>query len=99
VKSRADLDRIAGGVTWGFIWLMLVLKVPIAALIYIIWWAVKQEPEETPPSDDDGGLRRKRPHPREPFPRRPRRGPHGDPAPSAPARVRTVRAKARTVGH
>ena len=78
---------------------MLALKVPIAALIYIIWWAIKQEPEETPPSDDDGGLKRKRPHPREPFPRRPRRGPHGDPAPAPPARVRTVRAKARTVGH
>ncbi|HEY8625607.1 MAG TPA: hypothetical protein VIL82_06350 [Solirubrobacteraceae bacterium] len=85
--------------TWGFIWLMLALKVPIAALIYIIWWAIKQEPEETPPSEDDGGLKRKRPHPREPFPRRPRRGPHGDPAPAPPARVRTVRAKARTVGH
>jgi hypothetical protein len=86
-------------VTWGFIWLMLALKVPIAALIYIIWWAIKQDPEETPPSDGDGGQRRKRPHPRQPFPRRPRRGPHGDPAPFPPARVRTVRAKARTVGH
>jgi hypothetical protein len=90
-------------VTWGFIWLMLALKVPIAALIYIIWWAIKQEPEQTPPSDGDGdgGLRREHSHPhlRQPFPRRPRRGPHGDPAPFPPARVRTVRAKARTVGH
>jgi hypothetical protein len=86
-------------VTWGFLWLMLALKVPIAALIYIIWWAIKQKPEESPPSDDDGGQRHKLPHPREPFPRRPRRGPHGDPAPSSPPRVRTVRAKARTLGH
>jgi hypothetical protein len=31
-------------VTWGFLLLMLALKIPIAALIYIVWWAVKQEP-------------------------------------------------------
>jgi hypothetical protein len=87
-------------VTWGFLWLMLALKLPIAALIYLVWWAIKQEPEdETSSSDDDGGIKRHRPHPRQPFPRRPRRGPHGDPAPRPPARVRTVRARARTVGH
>jgi hypothetical protein len=87
-------------VTWGFLWLMLALKLPIAALIYLVWWAIKQEPEdETSSSDDDGGIKRHRPHPRQPFPRRPRRGPHGDPAPHPPARVRTVRARARTVGH
>ncbi len=79
---------------------MLALKLPIAALIYLVWWAIKQEPDE-PSSDDDGGIKRRhpRPHPREPFPRRPRRGPHGDPAPQPPARVRTVRARARTLGH
>ena len=32
--------------TWGFIWLMLALKIPLAALIYLVWWAIKQEPEE-----------------------------------------------------
>jgi len=85
-------------VTWGFLWLMLALKIPIAALIYIVWWAVKQEPEESS-SDDDGGVKRDRPHPRAPFPRHPRRGPHGDPAPLPPARVRTTRARARTYGH
>ena len=85
--------------TWGFLWLMLALKLPIAALIYLVWWAIKQEPEDETSSDDDGGIKRHRPHPRQPFPRRPRRGPHGDPAPAPPARVRTVRARARTVGH
>ena len=87
--------------TWGFLWLMLALKLPLAALIYLVWWAIKQEPEEdTTSSDDDGGLKlRPRPHPRQPFPRRPRRGPHGDPAPHPPARVRTTRARARTLGH
>ncbi len=85
--------------TWGFIWLMLALKLPLAALIYIVWWAIKQEPEDSAP-DDDGGIKRQhRPHPPQPFPRRPRRGPHGDPAPSPPARVRTTRARARSFGH
>jgi hypothetical protein len=87
-------------VTWGFLWIMLVLKLPLAALIYIVWWAIKQEPDETSSSsDDDGGVKRQRPHPPKPFPRRPRRGPHGDPVPAPPARVRSVRAKARTLGH
>ena len=78
--------------------MMLALKIPIAALIYLVWWAVKQEPEQSS-HDDDGGVKRQRPHPPKPFPRRPRRGPHGDPAPMPPARVRTVRARARTFGH
>ncbi len=85
--------------TWGFLWLMLALKIPLAALIYLVWWAIKQKPEESPPSDGGGGIRRPQPHHPKPFPRRPRRGPHGDPAPAPPARVRTVRARARSVGH
>ena len=90
--------RFAVTVTLGFLWLMLALKLPIAALIYIVWWAIKQAPEE-PSSGDDGGIKRHRPHPPPAFPRRPRRGPHGDPAPSPPSRVRTTRAKARSLGH
>jgi hypothetical protein len=78
---------------------MLALKIPLAALIYLVWWAIKQEPEDAHTRDDDGGVKRPRPHPPKPFPRRPRRGPHGDPAPLPPARVRTVRARARTLGH
>jgi hypothetical protein len=86
-------------VTWGFIWLMLALKLPLAGLIYIVWWAIKQEPEDTKP-DDDGGIRRpERPHPVKPFPRLPRRGPHGGPPPAPPARIRTVRARARSLDH
>jgi hypothetical protein len=79
---------------------MLALKVPIAALIYLVWWAVKQEPEETPTAgEDDGGVKRHPRHPRKPFPRPPRRGPHGAPAPLPPARVRTLKARARSLGH
>jgi hypothetical protein len=84
-------------VTWGLIWLMLALKIPLAGLIYIVWWAIKQEPDEASSSDDDGGIRRNPRHPRKPFPRHPRRGPHGDPAPLPPPRVRTARARIRTV--
>jgi hypothetical protein len=78
---------------------MLALKIPMIGLICIVWWAIKQEPDQPARTDDDGGIKRQRPHPPKPFPRRPRRGPHGDPAPLPPARVRTVRARARTLGH
>jgi hypothetical protein len=86
--------------TWGFIWLMLLLKIPIGLLLWLVWWAVKQTPDE-PAYDaarDDGGTKVR--HPRTPFPRHPRRrGPHGDPLTPAPARVRTVVARARTPEH
>ena len=78
---------------------MLALKVPLVGLICIVWWAIKQEPEEAS-SEDDGGIKRNPdPHRRGPFRRPPRRGPHGEPAPLPPARVRTVRARARTFEH
>ncbi len=87
--------------TWGFLWIMVALKIPLIGLICIVWWAIKQDPEQETEqrNDEDGGLRRHRRHPREPFPRHPRRGPHGDPRPQPPLRSRTVRARARTVGH
>jgi hypothetical protein len=82
---------------WGFVWLMLVLKIPIAMLLYIVWWAIKQSDEESlPDASGDGGTKVPSPtHPRGPFPQPPRRGPHGDPQPAPPARVRVVVAKAR----
>jgi hypothetical protein len=98
VTGLADVGSIDSAVTWGFVWLMLALKIPLIGLLCIVWWAIKQKPEEPPSRDDDGGIRRHRVHPRRPFPRHPRRGPHGDPPPVAPARVRTVRARARKIG-
>ncbi|CAN5613769.1 hypothetical protein BH20ACT17_BH20ACT17_16400 [soil metagenome] len=83
-----------------FIFLMFVLKAPIALLLYIVWWAIKAEPvPDEPRIDDDGGS--KHPYERHARPRRPRpprRGPHGDPPPRPPSRTRTVVAKARRVG-
>jgi hypothetical protein len=77
-------------VEWGFIWLMVVLKIPIIALLLLVWWAWKQEPDYENEGDDGGSKTPAKP--RHPRPARPnRRGPHGDPAPlPSPARVRTT---------
>jgi hypothetical protein len=72
---------------WAFFWLAVVLKIPIVALLWIVWWAVKDPPLPEAPADEGGGSDRDPRHPRTSPPRPPRRGPHGDPAPSAPRRV------------
>lgn len=77
-----------------FLYLMLALKLPIAALLYLVWWAIKQTPETAPEGEGDGGQRRS-PHPRQPRSPRPRRDPHGAPALPAPPRVRSVTARGR----
>lgn len=83
--------------TWGLIWLMLVLKIPVAALLYLVWWAIRQEDEPEPGSDGDGGTKvHPRPDHRGRRPRRPRpRGPHGEPMPTSPARSRTTIVRSR----
>ncbi|MDX6728573.1 MAG: hypothetical protein QOK49_3378 [Baekduia sp.] len=82
--------------TWGLIWLMLVLKIPVAALLWIVWWAVHQEEEPETGADGDGGTK-VRPHGHRPLPPRPprSRGPHGVPMPAAPRRVRTTIVRSR----
>ncbi len=94
--------------TWTFIWLMLLLKIPIGGLLWIVWWAIHKADEEPlvdGDRDEDGGsklrLHRDR-HPRAPRPRsplRPRRGPHAGARPPAPRRTRSVVARARKVEH
>jgi hypothetical protein len=90
--------------TWGFIWLMLVLKIPIAGLLWIVWWAVHQE--EEPDADGAGGDggSKVRPHPHRPAPKGPtpfprHRGPHGAPIPASPARIRTTVVRSREHKH
>jgi hypothetical protein len=73
---------------WAIFWLAVVLKIPIAALLYIVWWAAKDPPDEWLGEEGDGGSRRDGPHPRITPPHPPRRGPHADPVPQSPARVR-----------
>jgi hypothetical protein len=77
-----------------FVWLMFVLKIPLAALLWLVWYATR--PVEEPEHDDgDGGNDRRRPrHPRAPrWPGPTRRGPHADPLPASPARMRSARGK------
>jgi hypothetical protein len=90
---------------WTFIWLMVILKIPVIALLLLVRWAVKQEPYDPQGEDEDGGISVD-PHPRHPshprprLPRSPRRGPHhGAPAPLSPPRVRGVVAHARLTRH
>ena len=83
--------------TWTFIFLMFVLKIPVIGLLLLVWWAIRQEPETGDGgSDDDGGSRRPR-HPRPPLQPLPRRGPHhGARPPASPSRVRAVTGRRRS---
>src|SRR3954462_4167331 len=82
-------------VSWTFVYLMIGLKLPIAALLYLVWWAIHQTPETADPGTGNDGTRRPR-HPRPPLPRRPRlpRGAHGLPVPVPPRRMRVVQGRA-----
>jgi len=89
-------------VGWTFFWLMIALKVPIAALFYIVWWAVHSTDEE-PVSGADGGsgVDSPRPSPMPTSGRWPRRrGPHGAPAqhPPPPRTRRPVSARGVSAG-
>ena len=76
-----------------FVWLMVALKVPICALLYIVWWA-SRAPEDAAEGAGDWKAPRVDPdHPRPRKPTPPRRGPHAEPAPRAPGRVRALRGR------
>ena len=79
--------------TWGFIWLMFILKIPILGLLWLVWWAISQDTESA--TDEDGGTKRPNEHSPQAGPRSPRRGPHGEPPLPSPPRVRPVVARAR----
>jgi hypothetical protein len=69
---------------------MVGLKIPIIALGWIVWRAIRAVPVEPEDAtfDSDGGGGAKHPRPRRPRP--PRRGPHAEPLPQPPKRVRAV---------
>jgi hypothetical protein len=72
--------------------LMVILKIPIAALLYLVWWSFRAEtqPDEAPPETDEHRFRRFRREPKRP--RDPRRGGHGPdaiPVPDCPPGGRT----------
>ena len=79
---------------WELIFLMVILKIPIAYLCWVVYWAIKSEPRPEQAAalvaapDDSTGPTYWRPRPR---PRRP--GPHGRPQRSyARSRRSAVRA-------
>ena len=87
-------DVAVSGSAWGIVWLAVALKVPIIALLYLVWWAIKDPPEQV--TGEDGGSPDRDPlHPRDRPPHPPRRGPHGPPEPAAPSRVRVGRRRTR----
>jgi hypothetical protein len=74
-------------VGWTFVYLMVVLKIPIAMLGWIVWKAIHAEPEpagDEAPNAGGGGSA----HPRPRRPRPPRRGDHGEALPVPPRRIR-----------
>ena len=87
---------------WPIFFLMVILKIPVGALLYLVWWAFRASTEpEAAPESDDGGFRRFRREPKRP-PRGPRRGPHSPdavPVPDCPpggrARILTPPAPVR----
>jgi hypothetical protein len=101
MRRPARAGTIAPRMDWAFIYMMFVLKLPIAALLGIVWWAIRSQPEPADtPGGGGGGAKKRRPHPRPPLPRHPRRGPHhGAPAPLPPPRTRAVVARARPLDH
>jgi hypothetical protein len=80
-----------------FVWMMLALKVPIAALLYLVWGA-SRAPETAEPEQHDWQPIRPPHSPRPKRPNPPRRGPHSEPEPAPPARTR-VHVKPRVLTH
>jgi hypothetical protein len=90
---------------WVLVLAFALIKIPIG--LVMLWLpfrndgaalAAAAEDESASSGEDEGGSKAlpgspRDPHPRMPLhgPQRPRRGPHGSPAPVSPARVRSAR--------
>jgi hypothetical protein len=78
--------------------MVVILKIPLFAALYLVWWAVREEPAvEEGPSEGDRRPRRGPPA----LPRFPRRGPAGGgaacrAAPCSQSGKRAIRAQALT---
>jgi hypothetical protein len=60
---------------WELIFMMLVLKIPLAYLCWVVWWAIKAEPEVGSQGGNEGLNWKPWRQPSGPRPRR--GGPHG----------------------
>ena len=56
---------------WTIFYMVVILKIPMVAALWLVWWAIKSEPTPEEETGEDRGPRRTRP----PLPRWPRRGP------------------------
>jgi hypothetical protein len=88
-------------VIWLWLLVILALKIPTSLMVYF-GWRFGRDSDQVPDVQDDGGSgvnpQADRLHPRSPFPRGPRRGPHGDPPPPPPRRVRRIPPGTRVLG-
>lgn len=75
---------------WEILFMMLVLKIPIAYLAFVVWYAIKAEPE---PGVDPNEYSIWRPWRRNTGPRPRRGGPHGTRDAREAARASRARVK------
>ena len=74
---------------WEFVFMMVILKIPIVYLGLVVYWAVKAEPKPPEPAQLPVESLDLEPRPPwRPRPRVPRRGPHGSPVRARRATVR-----------
>lgn len=67
---------------WEFVFMMIILKIPIVYLGLVVYWAVKAEPKPPEPAllpAEPHGPEPESHPPWRPLQGRPRRGPHGSP--------------------
>ena len=73
--SPPGYNRRMSGEAWGFVFLMLALKIPIVYLGVVVWYAIKAVPDSEVDEQQDFSIWRPWRRPERPRPRR--GGPHG----------------------
>ena len=78
---------------WELLFMMVVLKIPIAYLCIVVWWAIRAEPRPL----EGAALPAVVPEPPRPWTRNraPRQGPHGAPPRATRRGGACMRARAR----
>ena len=90
-SARAASRTLPTAMVWEFVFMMVILKIPIAYLGCVVYWAVKAEPKPPEPAVVHAGL--PEPEPREPWRprgRTSRPGPHGSPGRRVARAARSV---------
>jgi hypothetical protein len=89
-------------VVWELVFMLVILKIPVAYLCGVVWWAVKSEPRPLEGAAVTASIGPEPLHPnawraRHLGPRGPRNGPHGAPvrSPLRPRRAAVATARGR----